>query len=89
VTKQSNKESIHEMRSRYRATSKKEQTRLPDEIMNICGWNWKYLIRVMNKKPIPRYPTAVYGGTQKQLGRPQEYHAPEILAFLVSCPACE
>jgi len=83
VTKQSNKEYINEMRSRYRAASKKEQTKLLDEIMSVCKWNRKYLIRVLNKKPVPRYPTAVYGVIKKQSGRPKVYHAPEILAFLL------
>jgi hypothetical protein len=83
VTKQSKKEYINEMRLRYRAAQKKEQTRLLDEIVSVCKWNRKYVIRVLNKKPAPRYPTSVYGGAQKHSGRPREYHAPEILAFLL------
>ena len=42
------------------------------------------MIRVLNKKPSPRYPTALYGaGVRKYVGRPKEYDAPEILAFLI------
>ena len=84
MTKESNKEYINEMRPRYRSASKKEQGVLLDEIMSVCKRNRKYLIRVLNKKPAPRYPTSVYGGTQKPAGRPKEYHAPEILAFLLA-----
>ena len=84
VTKQSNKEYMNEMRPRYRSASKKEQGVLLNEMMSVCKWNRKYLIRVLNKKPAPRYPTSVYGGRQKPAGRPREYHAPEILAFLLA-----
>ena len=83
MTKQSTKEYISEMRPRYRAAGKREQTKLLDEIMNICKLNRKYLIRVLNKKPRPRYPTALYGRAEKKAGRPKEYHAPEILTFLL------
>ena len=71
------------MRPRYRAAGKKEQTQLLDEILSICTLNRKYLIRVLNKKPSPKYPTALYGGAKKKAGRPEQYHAPEILAFLL------
>ena len=83
MTKQSNKEYIDEMRQHYRAASKTEQTRLLDEIMSVCRWNRKYLIRVLNKHPAPRYPTALYGGVQKHSGRPTVYHTPDILGFLI------
>lgn len=83
VTKQSKKEYINEMRPRYRAAAKKEQTKLLDEIVKVCGFNRKYLIRMLNKKPSPKYPRVIYGGPKKRAGRPQEYHAPEILAFLL------
>jgi len=83
VTKLSRKEYINEMRSRYRAAGKLEQTRLLDEIVRVCGFNRKYLIRVLNKQPTPQYPTALYGGAKKKAGRPKQYHAQEILAFLL------
>jgi hypothetical protein len=82
VTKQSKKEYVNEMRSRYRAASKKEQGELLDVMLSVCHWNRKYLIRALNRKPVPRYPEAVYGDRPKRAGRPREYHAPEILAFL-------
>ena len=71
------------MRPRYRAAEKLEQTKLLNEIVQVCGFNRKYLIRVLNKKPSPKYPTALYGGPKKKAGRPKLYHAPEILAFLL------
>lgn len=83
MTKLSKKEYINEMRSRYRAAEKLEQTRLLDEIVLVCRFNRKYLIRVLNKKPSPKYPTALYGGAKKKSGRPKQYHAPEILTFLL------
>jgi len=83
VTKQSKKEYINEMRQRYHAATKQEQTKLLDEIVKVCSFNRKYLIRMLNKKPSPKYPLALYGGTKKKAGRPKEYHAAEILAFLL------
>ena len=83
MTKLSNKEYLNEMRSRYRAAGKQDQTKLLDEMVQICGFNRKYLIRVLNKKPPPQYPTALYGGAKKKAGRPKQYHAPEILTFLL------
>ena len=83
MTKLSKREYINEMRARYRAAGKQQQSKLLDEIMNVCKLNRKYLIRVLNKKPRPKYPTALYGGVNKRVGRPKEYHAPEILAFLL------
>ena len=82
MTKKSNKEYVSELRSRYRAASKKEQSGLLDEMLTVCKWNRKYLIRALNKKPAPRYPTALYAGKEKRSGRPREYGAPEILTFL-------
>ena len=83
MTKQSKKEYINEMRPRYRAAGKKEQTKLLDEIVKVCGFNRKYLIRMLNRKPSTKYPLVLYGGAKKKAGRPNEYHAPEILAFLL------
>ena len=83
MTKSSKKEYINEMRLRYRSAGKLEQTKLLDEMLRVCGFHRKYLIRVLNKKPSPKYPTALYGGSQKKAGRPKQYHAPEILTFLL------
>ena len=83
VTKQSKKEYLDQMRPRYRAAGKKEQTKLLDEMIHVCKMNRKYLIRVLNKKPSPRYPTALYAGANTKAGRPKQYHAPEILTFLL------
>ena len=83
MTKVSRKEYLDEMRPRYRAAGKREQTKLLDEIMNICKFNRKYLIRILNRKPSPQYPTALYGAAKKKAGRPKEYDAPQILTFLL------
>ena len=80
VTKQSKKEYLMEVRPRYHAAGRREQTTLLDEIMKVCGFNRKYLIRVLNKKPRPKFPLA---HPEKKPGRPNEYHAPEMLAFLL------
>lgn len=83
MTRHSTKEYINEMRERYRAATKQEQTTMLDEMIKVCKFNRKYLIRTLNKQPEPTRPTAFYGGSKKRLGRPNEYHAPEILSFLL------
>jgi len=80
VTKQSNKEYINQMRPRYRAAGKKEQTELLDEMLKICTMHRKYLIRVLNRKPRPVHSDAAQ---KKKSGRPKQYDAPEILAFVL------
>lgn len=82
VTKQSKKEYINEQRQRYRTASRPEQTQLLDEMIKVSRWNRKYLIRVLNKQPARQYPKAIYGEARKKLGRPKQYDAPEILAFV-------
>jgi len=83
VTKESKKDYLNEMRPRYRSASKKDQTRLLDEIISVCRGSRNYLIRVLNKVPAPRYPTVLYGQVKKHVGRPKVYDAPAILAFLI------
>ena len=83
VTKRSNREYIDEIRSRYKRASKQEQGIILNEMILVCKCNRKYLIRTLNKKPVPEYPKALYGGPKKKAGHPKEYGAPEILAFFI------
>lgn len=82
MTKQSTKEYLKEVRPRYHAAGKLEQSTLLDEIVKVCGFNRKYVIRVLNKKRRPKLPFAL-SCTEKKPGRPKEYHAAEVLAFLL------
>jgi hypothetical protein len=84
VTKQSKREYIKEMQLRYRSGSRQEQTSMLDEMVRVTKFNRKYLIRVLNKKPPPQYPKALYGGSseKKKAGRPTIYADSEIIAFL-------
>src|SRR6267154_1097144 len=78
VTKRSIKEYLKEVRPRYHGASRKEQGTLLDEMMKVRKFNRKYLNRVLNKKVVRKPP-----GSEKKAGRPNEYHAPEILVFLL------
>jgi len=80
VTKQAKREYLQDMRSRYRAASRKEQTKLLDEMVQVCQMNRKYLIRVLNRK---RLKLVAGAGTARRVGRPKEYDGPEIVNFLV------
>ena len=82
MTKQSKCEYINALRPRYRQSSRPEQSKLLDEGMKVCGFHRKYLIKVLNKKPKPVYPKAVYGVVGKTVGRPKLYDHPAILPFL-------
>ncbi len=91
VTKKARREYINEIRQRYRAASKPEQTRLLDESVKITRWNRKYLIRVLNKKS-GHCGCSVAGSagpgagepTQKTRGRPRQYDAAGIVNFLIT-----
>jgi hypothetical protein len=84
VTKQSKQEYFATMKSRYRqATSRQEQSQILSEVVQVCSVHRKHVIRVFNAKPRPEYPKALYGGPKKKAGRPKQYDAPEILAFLI------
>ena len=82
VTKQSRREYLTELRPRYRQSTRKEQSRLLDEGVKICGFHRKYLIKALNKQPKPIYPKAVYGHVEKTVGRPKLYDDPAITTFL-------
>ena len=84
VTKQSKTEYIQQIRSRYAAATKLEQGMLLDEIIKVTGYHRKSIIRQMNKRRDPIYPKAVYGHGSKRAGRPPEYNASEIRAFLTT-----
>ena len=71
------------MKARYhQTTSRHEQGQILDEVVNVCGVHRKHVIRVFNAKPRPKYPKALYDGQKRKTGRPKQYDAPEILAFL-------
>jgi len=82
VTKQSKREYIDQLRLRYRQSCRVERSKLLDEGIKICGFHRKYLNKVLNEKPEPVYPKAVYGSMGKRVGRPKLYDHPAILPFL-------
>jgi hypothetical protein len=81
VTKASKKEYVNELRPRYLNALREEQSMMLDEIIKVCRFNRKYLIRLLHKRP-PSRRTLMK--TTTKVGRPNIYSAPEILTFLVS-----
>ncbi len=81
MTKESKKEYLAQMRPRYRAAGRREQTKLLDEMTAVCTMNRKYLIRVLNKKRASRSSFQIVARGNR--GRPKEYDGTEILAFLL------
>jgi hypothetical protein len=83
VTKQSKREYIKEIRSRYRASSKPEQSNMLDEMVKVTKFNRKYLIRILQKTPVPIYPRSIVDAmVKKKAGAPPIYHAPALVTFL-------
>lgn len=84
MTKQSKQEYFAAMKERYKhSLSRKELSRLLDEVVRVCKVHRKHAIRVFNAKALPAHPKAIYGRREKKLGRPHEYHANEITLFLI------
>jgi hypothetical protein len=82
VTKQAKREYLEAMRSRYSAATKKERSKILDEVVKVTKYARKYLIRFLRMRPKPKYPKAVYGVEEKKRGRPVIYNDPEIVTFL-------
>jgi hypothetical protein len=53
MTIQSRRDSLQAIRTRYRTAPKEVKTAILDEFCTICGYNRKYAIRILKKKPKP------------------------------------
>jgi len=54
MTIQSKRDYLQAIRTRYRTAPKDTKTTILDEFCTICGYNRKYAIRRLNKKPNKR-----------------------------------
>jgi len=65
---------LEAIRSRYQIASRKEKATILDEFCSVCGYNRKYAIRLLGKKP--------KRVTRKRVGRRSIYNSPELLTAL-------
>jgi hypothetical protein len=76
MSNQSTQEYLDVIRERYLSSSKAEKQIILNEVIETCGYNRKYLIRVLNRKKKV--------SLTKKSGRKKKYDAPEILSALKS-----
>ncbi|MBL0109228.1 MAG: hypothetical protein IPP52_18615 [Ignavibacteria bacterium] len=52
MSKKSKKEYLQEIYARYKKSEKEEKQKILDEFCNVCGYNRKYAIRLLNQVPL-------------------------------------
>ena len=75
MCKDSREEYLLSIKKRYNSQSNLEKKSILDEFCNICGYNRKYSIRILNVKFKKK--------TQKKLGRQKKYEGEEFKEFLI------
>ncbi|MBL1208161.1 MAG: integrase [Calditrichaeota bacterium] len=71
----SKKEYLKKIRERYRKASKEEKISLLDEVCEVCSFNRKYAIRILNNKKAKT-------DTPKKRGPKKRYNHPDILKVI-------
>ncbi len=80
MSKQAKQEILEAILNRYRCASKKEKQSILDEFCQVCGYNRKYAIRLLQSKLLLRNKKKQ--STHLPVGRPKQYNEPELLEFL-------
>ncbi|OIO62896.1 MAG: hypothetical protein AUJ47_07040 [Candidatus Marinimicrobia bacterium CG1_02_48_14] len=75
MSKRSRKEYQETIRKRYREADLKDKQKILDEFCQVCGYQRKYAIRILNQ---PRKNKRL-----KKPGRPRQYHDPRIMDVLM------
>lgn len=75
MSEKSRKEYLQEIKVRYKKATKKEKNKILDEFCQVCGYNRKYAIRLLNNNDAEK-------GKAKRSGRPKVYHSQHIIRFL-------
>jgi len=74
MSKKSKQEYLEAIRRRYLSSSKEEKQKILNEVCATCGYNRKYVIRILNRKEISKKP--------KKAGRKRKYNHPEIISAI-------
>jgi hypothetical protein len=75
MSPRSKKEYLGQIRDRYKTASKNEKKLILDEFCEVCGYNRKYAIRLINSKSLPHQ-------TKSRRGRKKHYTDPLIKKVL-------
>jgi len=75
MSNRAKKEYLNQIKIRYLQANKKEKNKILDEFCEICDYNRKYAIRILNRKNLDK-------PKQKRTGRPRAYNNPVIIHFL-------
>lgn len=76
MSRKARREYLREIKSRYRKAGKLEKNKILNEFCQICGYNRKYAIHLLNKKETKK------AERKKRPGRKQNYNNPVIIHFL-------
>ena len=77
MSKKAKEEYLSTIRERYINSKKEEKNKILNEFCNVCGYNRKYAIRVLNKSS-----PAGNKNNKKRCGPKSKYDSPEIINFL-------
>jgi hypothetical protein len=77
MSTKSKKEYLHEISGRYIKSDKEGKQKILDEFCNVCGYNRKYAIRLLNQ-----VPSMIIKTIKKRAGPKKKYHTEGIKKFL-------
>jgi len=77
MSNQTKKEYLNQIRNRYSQSTKEEKKKILDEFCEVCGYNRKYAIRLLNKPPSEHTPS-----NRNKCGRKKVYNTSGLISFL-------
>ena len=77
MSRKSKNEYLHEIRERYHRGLKEEKQKILDEFCNVCDYNRKYAIRILNQKQSSENKTE-----KKRAGPKKKYHTTGVKTFI-------
>lgn len=77
MSRKSKKEYLYEIQERYLKADKSKRQKILDEFCNVCGYNRKYAIRILNQRI-----TSENKSVKKRAGPKKIYHTEGIKKFL-------
>ncbi len=77
MSKRSKKEYLQEIYGRYEKAEKDEKQKILDEFCNVCGYNRKYAIRMLNQ-----VGSLEINSNKKRAGPKRKYHTEGIIKFI-------
>ena len=77
MSNRSKREYLTQIRIRYLQSTKEEKRKILDEFCEVCGYNRKYAIRLLNKSP-----SAETSSNRNRCGRKKVYNTAGIIKFI-------